>query len=196
MAGVRKLGWGSQGMALRHMAGVIKLGWGSQGTALRHSMALRHAMALRHMGGKSENVETNLDTARMTACATWLLIVAALAVFMAPSTFAQSRAKRVTPVDGAQRSGLSELRYSASDVGAQGYTVIPLKDSAATRPAILHAVRNVGEVLDRGRGTVVFFFPGHGFAVPGRLAVDIVWKRDAESKPLQSVPGIVLEKRQ
>ncbi len=120
----------------------------------------------------------------------------ALAALCALSASAQSRAKRVTPVDGAQRSGfdsqakiaivvgvgayparsgLSELRYSASDVDAlgealeaQGYTVIPLKDSAATRPAILRAVRNVGEVLDRGRGTVVFFFSGHGFAVGAR----------------------------
>jgi hypothetical protein len=120
----------------------------------------------------------------------------ALAALCALSASAQSRAKRVTPVDTAQRSGfdsqakiaivvgvgayparsgLSELRYSASDVDAlgealdaQGYTVIPLKDSAATRPAILRAVRNVGEVLDRGRGTVVFFFSGHGFAVGAR----------------------------
>jgi hypothetical protein len=120
----------------------------------------------------------------------------ALVALCTLSASAQSRAKRVTPVGGAQRSGfdsqakiaivvgvgayparsgLSELRYSASDVDAvgealdaQGYTVIPLKDSAATRPAILRAVRNVGEVLDRGKGTVVFFFSGHGFAVGAR----------------------------
>ncbi len=119
----------------------------------------------------------------------WVFVIAA-------TLSAQSRAKRVTPVDGAQRSGfdsqakiaivvgvgayparsgLSELRYSATDVDAlggaleaQGYTVIPLKDSAATRPAILHAVRNVGEVIDHGQGTVVFFFSGHGFAVGAR----------------------------
>ncbi len=147
------------------MARFQKLGRGSQGMALRHAVALRH------------------------------FILVGLVVFCAALS-AQSRAKRVMPVDGAQRSGfdsqakiaivvgvgayparsgLSELRYSAGDVDAlgealeaQGYTVVPLKDSAATRPAILHAVRNVGEVLDRGQGTVVFFFSGHGFAVGAR----------------------------
>jgi len=72
------------------------------------------------------------------------------------------------------RGGLSQLRYPAGDVDAltavlegQGYSVVPLKESEATRAGIQRAIRNAGEVLDQN-GTVVFFFSGHGFAVGNR----------------------------
>jgi Skp family chaperone for outer membrane proteins len=107
---------------------------------------------------------------------------------------AQGREKRVTPVDSTQRatferdrkvgvailvgigtyprySGLGELRYPArdadlleSELSAQRYTVITLKNAEATRGAILNAIRQSGEVIDAERGTLVFFFSGHGFA--------------------------------
>jgi hypothetical protein len=107
---------------------------------------------------------------------------------------AQGREKRVTPVDAAQRatfererkvgvailvgigqyprySGLGDLRYPTRDadlleteLSTQRYVVTSLKDTEATRGAILNAIRQAGEVIDAEHGTFVFFFSGHGFA--------------------------------
>jgi formylglycine-generating enzyme required for sulfatase activity len=108
---------------------------------------------------------------------------------------AQMRERRVVPVDGRQRqnferqvkvavlagvgqypslSGLSRLRYPAHDVellqatlSAQGYTIVALKEQDATRGSIEQALANAAELADRGQGTVLFFFSGHGFADKG-----------------------------
>ena len=109
---------------------------------------------------------------------------------------AQTREKRIAPVDAGRRdgfqrqgkvavlvgvgdyprtSGLSTLRYPPSDVtsvetvlAAQNYTVVSLQDAQATKGGVLQALRNAGEVLERGQGTLVFFFSGHGFEVGGK----------------------------
>jgi formylglycine-generating enzyme required for sulfatase activity len=108
---------------------------------------------------------------------------------------AQMRERRVVPVDGNQRqsferqakvavlagvgqypplSGLGRLRYPAHDVdllqaalSAQGYTIVALKDHDGTRGSIERALKNAAELADRGQGTVLFFFSGHGFADKG-----------------------------
>lgn len=120
----------------------------------------------------------------------------ALVLALCSSAHTQSREKRVVPVDALPRtafdrqgkvaviigvgdyprsSGLSALKYPASDaiaiaaaLGAQNYTVVTLQDDRATRAGILQTIRNAGEVLDRGQGTLLFFFSGHGFAVGER----------------------------
>jgi hypothetical protein len=109
---------------------------------------------------------------------------------------AQTREKRIVPVEVGQRnsfqrqgkvavlvgvgdyprtSGLSTLRYPSSDVTsveaaleAQNYTVVSLQDAQATKGGVLQALRNAGEVMERGQGTLVFFFSGHGFEVGGK----------------------------
>jgi len=119
-----------------------------------------------------------------------------LLVLLAALAAAQPREKRITPVAGSERdtfarqgrvavlagigdyprtSSLSALRYPAADaetltaaLEAQGYNVVALKDSEATKSAVLRAIRNAGEVLDQGQGTLVFFFSGHGFEVAGK----------------------------
>jgi formylglycine-generating enzyme required for sulfatase activity len=108
---------------------------------------------------------------------------------------AQTRERRVAPVNTSQRqnferqvkvavlagvgqypslSGLSRLRYPAHDVellqatlSAQGYTIVSLKEQDATRGSIEQALANAAELADRGQGTVLFFFSGHGFADKG-----------------------------
>jgi uncharacterized caspase-like protein len=125
-----------------------------------------------------------------------MLRIAVVALLLAASlATAQVREKRVVPVESGQRmafegqgkvavvagvgdypraSGLSSLRYPAADAGAvaaaleaRNYTVVSLAEDQATRAGILRAIRNAGEVLERGQGTLVFFFSGHGFAVGG-----------------------------
>jgi formylglycine-generating enzyme required for sulfatase activity len=106
-----------------------------------------------------------------------------------------AREKRVVPVDSTQRqsferqpkvavlagvghyatrSGLTQLRYPAHDVELmeaeltkQGYKVVTLKDQEATRGSIEQALHDAAELVDRGSGTVLFFFSGHGFADQG-----------------------------
>jgi hypothetical protein len=115
-----------------------------------------------------------------------------LFVLCALLLLAQSREKRIAPVDAGQRqsfdrqpkiavlagvghypsrSGLSQLRYPAHDVELleaelkkHDYKVVALKDSDATRGSIEQALRDAAEMVDRGQGTVLFFFSGHGFA--------------------------------
>src|SRR5262245_50069322 len=98
--------------------------------------------------------------------------------------FPQSREKRVVPVGDAQRqvferqpkvavlagvghypsrSGLSLLRYPVHDVdllGAelvrQGYNVVKLQDGEATRGSVEQALHDAAELVDKGRGTVLF----------------------------------------
>ena len=104
---------------------------------------------------------------------------------------AQQRAKRIAPVDPGvrqtferqpkvavlagvghypQRSGLGQLRYPARDVDAleaeltrQSYKVVSLKEQEATKGSLIQALHDAGELVDRGSGTVLFFFSGHGF---------------------------------
>jgi TPR repeat protein len=121
----------------------------------------------------------------------------ALTIFLAISSllFAQSREKRVVPVDPAQRqsferqpkvavlagvshypsrSGMGALAYPTHDVdllGAelakQGYNVVKLQDGDATRGSVEQTLKDAAELVDRGKGTVLFFFSGHGFADKG-----------------------------
>lgn len=62
-------------------------------------------------------------------------------------------------------SGLSRLHYPAADVDTRAatlkslrYTVLSLKDSYATREAILNAISQAGEALDGENQSVIFFF--------------------------------------
>ncbi len=71
-------------------------------------------------------------------------------------------------------SGLSHLQYPAVDVDtlaatlrSQRYSVLSLKDSDATKEAVLNAISQAGEALAGANQTVIFFFSGHGFAVNG-----------------------------
>jgi len=114
---------------------------------------------------------------------------------LAGSLFGQSREKRIVPVDAGQRasferqvkvavlagvghypsrSGLGALQYPAHDVDLvadelvkQGYKVVKLQDGEATRGSIEQALKDAAELVDRGQGTVLFFFSGHGFADGG-----------------------------
>ncbi len=123
-----------------------------------------------------------------------LLLLTAL---LAYSATAQNRAKRIVPIAAAETSGFEQskkiallagvaqypvysgigrLQYPALDVAAlgdqlktQGYTVIQLTDSEATRESIKGALRNIARVMkDQSEGTLVFFFSGHGWAPDGR----------------------------
>jgi formylglycine-generating enzyme required for sulfatase activity len=108
---------------------------------------------------------------------------------------AQTRQKRIEPVAGTvrekferqpkvavlagvgnypSRSGLSTLHYPPRDVdlmqaelARQGYKVVALKDQEATRGSVRQALRDAAELVDRGSGTVLFFFSGHGFNESG-----------------------------
>lgn len=70
-----------------------------------------------------------------------------------------------------QYSGLSSLNYAVPDADAlakffksQGYLVHLLKNADAQKHYILGAIRRAGEQLEeRGQGTLVFAFSGHGF---------------------------------
>ncbi len=71
-------------------------------------------------------------------------------------------------------SGLSHLHYPAVDVDtlaatlkSQRYIVLSLKDSDATREAVLNAISQAAEALVGENQTVIFFFSGHGFAING-----------------------------
>ncbi len=108
---------------------------------------------------------------------------------------AQAREKRVVPVNAdlrqsfesqakvavlagvgvyPSRSGLSRLRFPSHDVdllqaelSKQGFKVVALKEQEATRGSIEQALKDAAELIDRGRGTLLFFFSGHGFADKG-----------------------------
>jgi Caspase domain len=115
-------------------------------------------------------------------------------IFIALCAAAQTREKRIVPIDPNQRqtfekqrkvgvailvgvgkyprySGLTELRYPGRDVDllakeleSQRYVVTALKDGEATRGSVLNAIQQAGEVVDQKNGTIAFFFSGHGFA--------------------------------
>ena len=125
------------------------------------------------------------------------LRIAALLVFplfgiMAP---AQTRDKRVTPVDAATRltfekqvkvallvgvgsyspiSGLGRLKYPPRDVATlaaelekQGYLVRKLVDSEATRGVVRRTLHELSDAVDSDHGTFLFYFSGHGFTQKG-----------------------------
>jgi uncharacterized caspase-like protein len=54
-----------------------------------------------------------------------------------------------------------------AELTKQGYKVVALKDSEATRGSVEQSLRDGAELVDRGRGTILFFFSGHGFADKG-----------------------------
>jgi hypothetical protein len=121
----------------------------------------------------------------------WTLLLA-----ISSFAIAQTREKRIVPVDSGlrqsferqpkiavlagigtypSRSGLSRLRYPAHDVELlqsvlthQGYKVVALKEQEATKTSIEQALKDAAELVDRGSGTVLFFFSGHGFADQGQ----------------------------
>jgi formylglycine-generating enzyme required for sulfatase activity len=121
--------------------------------------------------------------------------VSALLLAVSTLASAQTREKRIVPVDASlrqnferqpkiavlagvgvypARSGLSRLRYPAHDVELlegeltkQGYRIVALKDQEATRGSVEQALKDAAELVDQGRGTVLFFFSGHGFADKG-----------------------------
>ena len=68
-------------------------------------------------------------------------------------------------------SGLGRLNYADDDaqvIGRQlellGYRVKVLRNAEATKGAILNLLNQLGQVLDPGEGTFLFYFSGHGFA--------------------------------
>lgn len=121
------------------------------------------------------------------------IVFASLA--MGSALAAQTREKRIVPVSGdlrenferqpkiavlagvgvyPSRSGLSRLRFPAHDVelleaelSKQGYKVVALKEQEATRGSVEQALKDAAELVDRGQGTVLFFFSGHGFSDKG-----------------------------
>jgi len=77
--------------------------------------------------------------------------------------------------DYPRSSNFASLRYPSTDADeleatltAQGYNVVVVKDSDATKTSLLQAIHSAGEVLDQGQGTLVFYFSGHGFEVAGK----------------------------
>ncbi len=122
--------------------------------------------------------------------------LAALVTIFVALEQAQTRAKRVTPLDTTQkqsferqakvavlagvgkyasRSGLTSLQFPAHDVDLiqaelekQGYKVVALKDAEATRGAIEQSLTDAKDLVDQNSGTILFFFSGHGFADGGQ----------------------------
>ncbi|MGA3042525.1 MAG: caspase family protein [Bryobacteraceae bacterium] len=67
-------------------------------------------------------------------------------------------------------TGLPPLKYPAHDImdlagvlKREGYTVALLQDSQATAGRIRTTFRDLTKQLDKGEGTFIFFFSGHGF---------------------------------
>ena len=116
-------------------------------------------------------------------------------LLLATLAWAQTREKRVTPVDPSaqqtfekqtkiamlvgvggypQASGLGALKYPARDVALladelqkKGYLVRKLVDSDATRGVVRRVMKELGGLLERDQGTFLFYFSGHGFAQDG-----------------------------
>ena len=68
-------------------------------------------------------------------------------------------------------SGLSRLSFAAADaqrfgevMTAQRYTLRLLTNETATRGIVRRTLKEVQQLVSPGRGTVVFFFSGHGFS--------------------------------
>ncbi len=124
------------------------------------------------------------------------IALAVLVTILVARQEAQTRAKRVTPLDTnqkqsferqakvavlagvgkyASRSGLTSLQFPAHDVDLiqaelekQGYKVVSLKDAEATRGAIEQSLTDAKDLVDQNSGTILFFFSGHGFADGGQ----------------------------
>lgn len=67
-------------------------------------------------------------------------------------------------------SGLPPLKYPVADItpiaGAlkkDGFEISILTDRSATAGAIREAIGELGKALDKGQGTFLFYFSGHGF---------------------------------
>ncbi|KOR32598.1 hypothetical protein TI05_06330, partial [Achromatium sp. WMS3] len=96
-----------------------------------------------------------------------------------PLTFTQERTKfqqerKMAVVAGISaypaETGFYPLNFARKDAEAlaavlkqRGYLVQLLTDAEVTKGAILKAIDNVGHILDRNQGTVIFAFSGHGF---------------------------------
>jgi len=72
------------------------------------------------------------------------------------------------------RSGLAGLRSPSRDVprlaaelARQGYRILALEEREATHSAVLEALKSAATMGEPGKGTVVFFFSGHGFSAQG-----------------------------
>jgi len=69
-------------------------------------------------------------------------------------------------------TGLSELRYPVGDIRAvaaelklQGYTPIMMTDRLATAAQIRQRLKDLADMVEPGKGTVLFYFSGHGFRI-------------------------------
>ncbi len=96
----------------------------------------------------------------------------------APAQPGFDREPRVAVLVGAgyypARSGFAGLRSPSRDVprlaaelSRQGYRIVALTEQEATRAAVLEAFRNAAAAVEPGKGTVLFFFSGHGYSVQG-----------------------------
>ena len=75
-----------------------------------------------------------------------------------------------------QITGVRPLRYAVNDMvkladtlKKQKYTVIPIYDASASKNVILHKIRQVGQFMKPGEGTLLFAFSGHGFSPDGKV---------------------------
>jgi formylglycine-generating enzyme required for sulfatase activity len=87
-------------------------------------------------------------------------------------------------------SGLSQLRYSVNDakqlaaeLNRLGYVVRLLVDREATRSFILRALRESSSLFRNERGTVIFFFSGHGLADAARTNYLATYGASAQNIP-------------
>ena len=69
-------------------------------------------------------------------------------------------------------TGISELRYPVADIRAvaaelkvQGYTLILMNDRLATTGQIRQRLRDLADMVEPDKGTVLFYFSGHGFRI-------------------------------
>ena len=123
------------------------------------------------------------------------LRILGFATVFALAASAQTREKRVLPVDAGWRvaferqvriallvgvgnypasSGLGALKYPGRDVAAlgaelerQGYLVRRLVDTEATRGVVRRSLNELAAALDPDQGTFLFYFSGHGFQQEG-----------------------------
>ncbi len=109
---------------------------------------------------------------RPVAAALLTVLAAALAASHAAPGLPAARAERVAIVVGVsaypRSSGIAPLHYAAADartlaeeLARHGYRVTTLVDDEATRGSVLGALAAAAEAVDP-RGTVLFYFSGHG----------------------------------
>jgi formylglycine-generating enzyme required for sulfatase activity len=146
-----------------------------------------------------------------------LRLFVAMAALLMIGLMAQIRDKQVFSVDSRQAferrakiavlagvgqypssSGLSRLHYPSRDVDRlaaefanQGYKVVTLEDQETTCGSIEEALSDTGELVDKGSGTLVFVFSGHGFSDDGLnyLATFEVTARNLAGSGLSIVAG-------